>query len=147
MKGNPLKYIQQLLDKADQLLTTEPARMIGYGAAIAIFLVLRVVGEVRPGLVPVMSFEETIGLAFTALATVTILVESIRRFVYSPLTYIEDLSDESQAAHEAAHLEEDLHRWKAAIEAEVAAQRAEAAQTRTVNIGTVTPEGSTGKVN
>lgn len=149
MKGNALKFIRQLLDKADQLLTTEPARMIGYGSAVIVAIVVRIVGEVRPGLVPQLSFDEAVGLAFTALASVTILVESIRRFVYSPQTYIEDLSDEAAAAHEAAHLEEDLRRWKEAIEAEVAAKRAADQQPKTqfVEVGSVAPKDSTGKAN
>ena len=104
-------FIMKVLDRADRLLTSEPARMIGYGAAVVVYLVVRALGELKPGLIPAMGFGESVGVAFSALATVVILIESIRRFVYSPLTYIEDLSDESQAAHEAAHLEEDLHRW------------------------------------
>ena len=138
-------FIMKVLDKADTLLTSEPARMIGYGAAVIVYLVIRALGELKPGLIPPMSFEESVGVAFSALATTVILIESIRRFVYSPLTYIEDLSDESQAAHEAAHLEEDLHRWQERI----AAQAAEAAkpQTQTVVVGSAAAKGSKGEVN
>lgn len=142
---NIRKLIGAILDKADQLLTSEPARMIGYGAAVVVYLAVRVIGELKPGLVPNVGFDEAVGLAFTALASVVILVESIRRFVYSPLTYIEDLSDEAQAAHEAAHIEEDLRRWKEAIEARQAAEAQP--QTQTVQVGSTRAKGATEKAN
>lgn len=142
---NIRKVVSAILDKADQLLTSEPARMIGYGAAVLVYLIIRLVGELKPGLVPQVGFEEAVGMAFSALATVVILVESIRRFVYSPLTYIEDLADESQAAHEAAHLEEDLRRWKEAIAAQQAAEAQP--QTKTVVVGTAKAGGSGDKSN
>lgn len=114
MKGvsvNQLRaFVSALLDKVDQLLTSEPARLIGYGAAVVVYLVARVMADRGYISVP-LSFDQSIGAAFGAIATLVILVESIRRFVYSPLTFIESLSDESQAAHEAAHIEEDLQRW------------------------------------
>lgn len=109
--------VSAILAKVDQLLTSEPARLIGYGAAVVVFLVVQGLGIVKPGLLPPLSFEAAIGDAFAAIATLVILVESIRRFVYSPETYIGDLADESQAAHEAAHLEEDMQKWLDAVRA------------------------------
>lgn len=133
------KTAQSILDKVDKLLTSEPARMIGYGAAVVVYLTVRVIGELKPGLFPVVGFDEAVGVAFTALASTVILVESIRRFVYSPLTYIEDLSDESQAAHEAAHLEEDLNRLAERVMAE---RDAQAKQPTTIAVGSAKPRGS-----
>ena len=131
-----------ILDKVDKLLTTEPARLIGYGAAGVVFIVLKVCEAKGLTLFPQASFDEVLGVAFTAIATTVILVESIRRFVFSPQTYIEDLADESQAAHEAAHLEEDMQRLIAAAQAQQAKPR-----TRTVTVGTAKAAGSDDKAN
>lgn len=135
--------VSSILDKVDTLLTSEPARMIGYGAAVLVYLIVRIVGELKPGLVPQVGFDESVGLAFSAIATLVILVESIRRFVYSPETYISDLSDESQAANEAAHLEEGLRRWAD----KVAEQQAQAPKATVVSVGTSQADGSSGKAN
>jgi hypothetical protein len=136
MKGvsvNALRAtVQSILDKVDQLLTTEPARMIGYGAAVVLFLAVQLIGIVRPGLLPPVSFDAAVGDAFAAIATLVILVESIRRFVFSPQTYIEDLADESDAAHEAAHMEDDLRRWAEAVKAQQ-----DAPQKVAIPVGTV----------
>jgi hypothetical protein len=115
--NNIRAFVSALLAKVDSFLTTEPARLIGYGAAVVVFLVVQLLGIVKPGLLPALSFEDAIGDAFAAIATLVILVESIRRFVFSPQTYIENLSDEAQAAHEAAHLEEDMQKWLDAVRA------------------------------
>lgn len=116
------KTVLAILDKADQLLTTEPARMIGYGAAIVVYLVARLLTETHVLNLP-LTFDQSLTSAVAALATVVILVESIRRFVYSPQTYIEDIADENKAGHEAAHLEEDLARWHQAVQQRIAEQK------------------------
>lgn len=100
-----LDIAKAILDKVDQLLTTEPARVIGYGAAFIVYAASAFLAS--KGIIDVkLTFEQSVGAAFGAVGTLIILVESIRRFVYSPQTYIENLSDEAAAAHEAAHLEE-----------------------------------------
>ena len=139
------KVALAILDKMDQLLTSEPARLIGYGAAVVVVLTVKAVEFVKPGLLPQVSFDEAVGMAFTASATVVILVESIRRFVYSPLTYIEDLSDESHAAHEAAHLEEETQRFFDRLRERVAEESQPT--TTTVGVGSVRAKGSTDKAN
>ena len=133
---------RKVLDKTDQLLTTEPARLIGYGAAVVVVITAQVLGHIKPGLLPQVGFNEALGLSLSAIAALVTIVESIRRFVYSPLTYIEDLSDEAHAAHEAAHLEEDLRRWTEAVQAEQAKP-----QTQTVTVGSAQADGSSGKAN
>lgn len=145
---NIRKVVSAILDKADQLLTTEPARLIGYGAAVVIFLAVQGLGYVKPGLLPPLSFEAAIGDAFAAITTLVILVESIRRFVYSPATYIEDLSDESQAAHEAAHMEEDLAKWAETVRQHQQAKAAAAAAPQPITgiVSDVAP-GDKGKSN
>lgn len=119
--------------------------MIGYAAAVIVVLAAQVIGYIKPGLLPAVSFDEAVGLAFTAIASLVIIVESIRRFVFAPQTYIEDLADESQAAHEAAHIEEDAQRF---IENLRAAQ-AEAVQpkTQTVTVGSAKAANAGDKAN
>ena len=112
-------FVFALLDKVDVLLTTEPARAIGYGAAVIVFLVVQVLSS--RGVLPAMTFDQSVTLAFSAIASTVIIVESIRRFVYSPMTYIEDIADEAAAAHEAAHIEEEMAAWVAAVQARRAA--------------------------
>jgi hypothetical protein len=133
-------FVSALLDKVDLLLTSEPARLIGYGAAVIVYLVARVLAD-RGYLDVQLSFDQSIGAAFGAIATLVILVESIRRFVYAPTTYIEDLSDESEAAHELAHMEEDLARWKAAAQA-AQAEQSKPKTSRTVVVGSAKADGS-----
>lgn len=96
MKGTSVKQLRivtsALLDKVSNILRSEPARAIGYGAAVVVFLVARVLGE-RGYVEFNLSFEESVLAAGAALTVVASVVESIRRFVYSPQTYIEDLAD------------------------------------------------------
>lgn len=94
--------VQTVLGKAAQLLDSEPARVIGYGAAVVVYLVARVMAD-RGYLAIPLTFDESIGAAFAAITTLVIVIEAIRRFVYSPLTYIEDLADEAVNAHIAGH--------------------------------------------
>jgi hypothetical protein len=113
VKGVDVKQLRatvlSVLDKMEQLLTTEPARLIGYGAAAVVFLSLEVLNA--KGIINFgkdMTFEQTVGLAFGAITVLVTVIESIRRFVYSPMTYIEDLSDAWQEGHDEAHAEEAL---------------------------------------
>ena len=139
MKGASVNALRNaalaVLDKLDAMLKGEPARTIGYGAAGVIMLVVYLAnmrGITRLG--ANLSFDDAIALAFGAVGFVAIVVESIRRFVYSPQTYIEDLADESKASHEAAHLEEEFQRM---MDAATSAQKK-----RTVAVGTAKPAGS-----
>ena len=110
--------IRKVLDKIDALLTTEPARMIGYGAAVIVFLVVEGIGYIRPGLLPQVSFDTALSLAFAAIAFLVVVVENIRRFVYAPQTYIEDLADEYEAGHDSGHQDGHMHeRLDAALQA------------------------------
>jgi hypothetical protein len=73
--------IKRVLDGARNLLTGEPARVIGYGAAVVIYLVAQAVGTI-----PDQTFDEAILSAGAALAVIASVVETIRRYVYSPNT-------------------------------------------------------------
>ena len=131
-----------ILDKVDQLLTTEPARLIGYGAAVVLTVTVEVLnarGITRFG--TDLTFDQAIGLAFGAIGFTVTVVESIRRFVYAPMTYIEDLSDTAMAAHEDAHFEEELSR------AITAARVSRTPETTVVSVGSATSNDATGKVN
>lgn len=79
--------IASLLDAARRLLTGEPARLIGYGAAVVIVLVVAVansLGFTQFG--SNLSLESAVGLTTTALAVLVGLIETIRHYVYSPNT-------------------------------------------------------------
>lgn len=110
-----MSAIRSVLDKVEVLLTTEPARLIGYGAAVVIVIVAQVLGHFRPGLLPEVSFDEAAGAAFLAISLLVVVVESIRHYVYAPQTYIEDLSDENHQGHLEAHAEEEFRRTLDAI--------------------------------
>lgn len=73
--------LKALLDKAEELLQGEPARAIGYGAAVVIYLVARAVGAIED-----VSLDQSLVLAAGYVATVASVIESIRHFVYSPAT-------------------------------------------------------------
>lgn len=122
------KAVSAILAKVSKLLETEPARAIGYGAAVVVYLAARVLSE-RGYVQFNLSFEDSIIAAAAALTLVAGVVESIRRFVYSPMTYIEDLADE-----------------RAAYEQAVAAAQARK-RTRTVSVGTAKADGTGDKVN
>lgn len=141
MKGASVKQLQatalRILDTIRALLTREPARLIGYGSAGVIYLAARFLADKGYLDVP-MTFDQSLTAALAAMTTLVIIVESIRRFVYSPQTYIEDLADESAAAHEAAHLEEEFKAWLEAIKAE----QAQKASKKVAVVGTAKPAGS-----
>lgn len=73
--------IKALLAQVDTLLHGEPARAIGYGAAVIIYIVAKASGKF-----PDVSLDSALVSAGTALAAVVGVVETIRHFVYSPNT-------------------------------------------------------------
>jgi hypothetical protein len=102
-----MEQFHRLLDTLDRLLTTEPARLIGYGAAVVITLVVAFLnsqGITRFG--ADLTFDQSLGLAFAAITTVTLVVESLRRFVYAPATVATEANDSHVAGHE--HAEDEL---------------------------------------
>lgn len=76
--------ITGILDKARDLLRGEPARAIGYGAAAVIYLVALAFERI-----PDMSPEDALVSATAAITVVAGVIETIRRFVYSPNTVSE----------------------------------------------------------
>jgi len=66
----------ELLDAARNVLAGEPARAIGYGAAVVIYLVSK-----ASGAIPDQSLDQSIILAAGYVATAASIVESIRHFV------------------------------------------------------------------
>ena len=137
--------VSATLDKVSLLLKSEPARAIGYGAAVVVYLVILVLnsrGITRFG--SDLKFEDAVlvHLAASTAAAMTLVgsvVESIRRFVYSPQTFIEQLSDEWQNGHDEAHFEEAMN---AAIQ-KALEQRAAAAQQAQPDTTFVMPIGQT----
>lgn len=65
-----------LLDAARNVLQGEPARAIGYGAAVIIYLVANVVGSI-----PDQSLDQSLVLAVGYVGMAASIVESIRHFV------------------------------------------------------------------
>lgn len=126
--------MKSFLDRLNVLLTTEPARVIGYGAAVVVALVTAFMAE-RGTIAVALTFEQSVGAATGAIAALVIVIESIRRFAYSPMTYIEDLADGVKAAHEQAHAEEEMGRLMAQMVAEATADVANQQKTR-VAVGT-----------
>lgn len=140
------KAVSAILAKVSQLLQTEPARAIGYGAAVVVYLVARVLSN-RGYVQFNLSFEDSIIAAAAALTLVAGVVESIRRFVYSPQTYIEDLADEFQLALEQGHFEAHAEEaMRAAFEEAMAEQQAKRSR-RTVAVGTAKASGTDEKPN
>lgn len=76
-----LAFTRSLLDAATRLLQGEPLRAIGYGAAVVIFIVTNASGRFED-----VPFDTAITLATTATATLIGIIETARRFVYSPNT-------------------------------------------------------------
>lgn len=130
-----------ILTKVSALLQSEPARLIGYGSAVVIYLVVNYLASKGIGVFVPMTVEESITASVAALAILVGIVESIRKFVYSPLTYIEDLADENKRAHEEAHMEEEMQRALASA-IEQAQERVQAKRKRTAAVGTATPADS-----
>lgn len=144
MKGAPVKTLRStvsaFLDKVSSLLQSEPARLIGYGAAVVIYLAARILAD--KGILDVqLTFDQSITAAVAAIAVLVGIVESIRRFVYSPLTYIEDLADEYASGHEQAHFEEEMKRAFAEAVENVKTRK------RTVAVGTAKAAGAKDSAN
>ena len=76
-----LDTARRVLDASRNLLQGEPLRAIGYGAAVVIFLVSNASGRFAD-----VSFDTAITLATTAVATLIGIIETARRYVYSPAT-------------------------------------------------------------
>lgn len=72
--------MSNILDRVSTVLTGEPARVIGYGGAVVVYIVARAT------VIPDVSFEDAIVQVTAAAAIVATFVESIRRIVYSPNT-------------------------------------------------------------
>lgn len=76
-----VERLRALLDGVSSALTGEPARVIGYGGAVVIYLVAKALGAI-----PDQSFDQAIGEATAAIVIVASLVETIRRYVFSAQT-------------------------------------------------------------
>lgn len=86
--------LRSILDKASTLLQGEPARAIGYGSALVVVGVIYVanaLGYTRFG--ANMDIPTALGLTTGAILTVGAVIESIRKFVYSPATVADLLSE------------------------------------------------------
>jgi len=127
--------VLKVLDKADQLLTTEPARMIGYGAAVVIYLAAKLLAS-RGIIAEPIDFNQSLVSAVFALGIVVGVVEGIRKFCYSPQTYIEDLADENKQGHLEAHMEEALKRLNDSMTQQVKAADAPAPEPGNVFVPT-----------
>lgn len=68
--------ITDILNKARDVLSGEPARAIGYGAAVIVYLVARASGSIED-----IPLDEAIVLTAGYVATVAAVIESIRRLV------------------------------------------------------------------
>lgn len=76
-----MDIIRKLLDLASGLLQGEPARAIGYGAAVVVYFVARASGQLDD-----IPLDQALILTAGYVATIAGVVESIRRVVYSPAT-------------------------------------------------------------
>lgn len=76
-----MNIVKALLDKANELLKGEPARAVGYGAAVIIYFVARASGSLED-----VTVEEALVQGAAAIAIAASIVETIRRLVYSPAT-------------------------------------------------------------
>lgn len=100
-----------ILDKVRTLLTTEPARLIGYGAAVVVTLVAQFLSNRGYVRFDGVGFEDSLVLVLAAITFTVTVVEAIRRFVFSPQTYIEQVSDAVGQGHYEAHAEEEAQRF------------------------------------
>jgi len=76
-----LAFARSVLDAAARLLQGEPLRAIGYGAAVVVFLVANASGRFAD-----LTFDESLNIALAAITTLIGIIETARRFVYSPNT-------------------------------------------------------------
>lgn len=75
--------LNALLDKADSILKGEPARIIGYGAAVVIYLVAKASGNIAD-----QTPEQALVSGVAGVTTLISVVETIRHFVYSQPTVV-----------------------------------------------------------
>lgn len=68
--------IQSILDSARNVLVGEPARAIGYGAGVIVYLVARASGAIDD-----IPLEDALVLTAGYVVTVGTVIESIRRLV------------------------------------------------------------------
>jgi len=68
--------ISDILAKASELFTGEPARAIGYGVAVAVYFVARFSGAVDD-----IPFDDAVLLTAGYVATIGATIESIRKLV------------------------------------------------------------------
>lgn len=93
---------RDLLDSAEAALSGEPARAIGYGAALVIVGVVALansLGFTRFG--SNLDLPTALGLAGVATTTLVTVIEGIRRSVYSPKTVAEVAADNFEAGLQA----------------------------------------------
>jgi hypothetical protein len=86
--SDPSGLIGRILDKTRDVLQGEPLRAITYGAAVVIYFVARGFGAI-----PDQTFDEAIVQATAAAAIIVTVVESARRFVWSPRSVSELASE------------------------------------------------------
>lgn len=148
MKGVPVQTLRStifaFLDKVDALLKGEPVRLILYSAAAVVYAtvyVLNAMGVTKFG--AELSFEAAVALTGAAITLLVLVVERVRMFVFSPMTYIEDLADEAKAAHESAHAAEAFSQMNQILAAAKAAQTPK----RRIPVGTVKAAGSKDQSN
>lgn len=82
--------LRSILDAISAKLTGEPARAIGYGAAVAVVAVVYVanaLGFTRFG--ASLSLADALSLASVSITFVVGIVEGIRHYVFSPNTVAE----------------------------------------------------------
>lgn len=76
-----LNAVRSLLDVLGRLLSGEPARLIGYGAAVIVYIVARVSKTL-----PDVSLDQALIQVAAVIALAASVVETIRHYVYSPAT-------------------------------------------------------------
>ena len=99
--------VRILLYRVEDLLRGEPARFIGYGAAVVLVGIIAVanqLGVTRFG--TGMSLADALTLSTTAITTLIGVIESIRHFVYAPDTVHSERID---AYFEGAEMEHAVH--------------------------------------
>lgn len=93
-----MNFLKDTLDKVQHLLSGEPLRAIVYGGAVIIYVVAKAFA-----VIPDQSVDEALVTAGAAAALLATLVETARRYVYSPNTVeaiIADILNASKGAQE-----------------------------------------------
>jgi hypothetical protein len=71
--------LNSVLDSARDLLRGEPARVIGYGSAVVIYIAANLLD-----VLPDVTFDQAIAQGAAVIVTVATVIETIRSLVYSP---------------------------------------------------------------